>query len=284
MASAGAGIGESFARFGNELPIVGTGLEVKFQNAEGSGVAQFAVGLWFDEGAVILTACTEDELANAASRIRSGVRSLWGEAFVIVVVTADNDVRVAIVEGLEKRLDGEVVAMGAAGAEERLVPIGQGASGRVCSEIGAKPFFLRRTGFAATNVLTFAIQHNNVPSAEFVAVVAGLRVTGSGAKIVEVRRGAGSVKLVVAGSRAGAGFHAAPSLVVTCEVFLAAIRISKITDGHDRAGNLYEQFCRGFGTGKVLAVGDVTSSDEDSCLIRRRGGRGRNTVPGSERH
>src|SRR5258708_24962570 len=116
MESAGAGMGKSFAGFGNERPIVGTGFEVKFQNAEGSGVAQFAVGLWFDEGAVILTACTDNELANAASRIRCGVRSLRGEALVIVVVTADNDVRVVIVEGLEKRLDGEVVAIGAAGA------------------------------------------------------------------------------------------------------------------------------------------------------------------------
>jgi len=65
-----------------------------------------------------------------------------GEALVIVVVASDDDIGVVIEECLEKRLDGEVVAMGAAGAEERLVPIGQGASGRVCSEIGAKPFFL----------------------------------------------------------------------------------------------------------------------------------------------
>src|SRR4029077_959356 len=119
--------------------------------------------------------------------------------------------------------------------------------------------------------LTFAIQHNNVPSAEFVAVVAGLWVTGSGAKVDKVRRGAGSVKLVVAGSRAGAGFHAAPSLVVATEILLAAIRISKITDGHDRAGNLYEQFCRGFCARKILAVSDVTGSDKNCHLIAGRG-------------
>src|SRR4029077_7621560 len=96
MARAAAGIGESFARFGDELSIVGAGLEGKFQDAESGGIAQFAVGLWFDEGAVILTACTDDELANAAGGICHGIRSLRSEALVIVVVTADDDIRVAI--------------------------------------------------------------------------------------------------------------------------------------------------------------------------------------------
>jgi len=139
----------------------------------------------------------------------------------------------------------------------------------VCGKIGAKPFFLRRTGFAAADILAFAIQYDDVPSAEFVAVVAGLWVTGSEAKIVEVRRGARSMKLVVAGSRAGARFHAAPSLVVTCEIFFAAIRVGEITDGHDGARDLDEQFCRGFCARKILAVSDVTGPDKDGCLIGR---------------
>jgi len=113
--------------FRDELPIVGAGLEGKLQDTEGSGIAQFTVGLRVDEGAVIFAPGADDELANATRRICRGIRSLRGEALVIVVVTADDDLGVVIEECLEKRLDGEVVAMGAAGAEERLVPVGEGA-------------------------------------------------------------------------------------------------------------------------------------------------------------
>src|SRR5229473_2372301 len=47
-----------------------------------------------------------------------------------------------IVKSLEEGLDGEVVAVDAAGTEERLVPIGEGAGGGMRGEIGAEPLFL----------------------------------------------------------------------------------------------------------------------------------------------
>jgi len=47
--------------------------------------------------------------------------------------------------------------MGAAGAEQRLVPIGKSAGGGMRGKIGAKPLFLRRTGFAAADVLAFTV-------------------------------------------------------------------------------------------------------------------------------
>src|SRR5258707_7408010 len=134
-------------------------------------------------------------------------------------------------------------------------------------EIGAQPFFLGRTGLTAADILAFAIQRNDVPGSKFVAVVAGLWVTGGGAKIVEVRGGAGSMKFVIAGGRPGTGFCATPSLVVTDEILLAAIRIGEVADSHDGAGELIKEFCRGFGTGEVLAIGDVASTDENRGLI-----------------
>src|SRR5229473_2324591 len=134
-------------------------------------------------------------------------------------------------------------------------------------EIGAQPFFLGRTRFTAADILAFAIQDDNVPRSQFIAVVAGLRVTGGGAKIVEIRGGAGSMKFVVAGGRPGTGFCTTPSLVVTDKILLAAIRIGEVADSHDGASELVEELGGGFRAGKVLAIGDVASTDENRGLI-----------------
>src|SRR6267154_195596 len=216
---------------------------------------------------MVLAAGTNDKFANAVRGISSAIGILRGKAFVIMVVAADNHVGVGIVECLEERLHSEVVAVGAARTEERFVPIGQLARGRMGGEIGAQPFFLGRTGFTAADILAFAIQHNDVPGSQFVAVVAGLWVTGGGAKIVEVRGGAGSMKFVIAGGRPGTGFCATPSLVVTDEILLAAIRIGEVADSHDGAGELVEELGGGFGAGKILTIGDVASTDENRRLI-----------------
>src|SRR3989442_9371129 len=112
-------------------------------------------------------------------------------------------------------------------------------------EIRAQPFFLRRTGVTTADILAFAIQHNDVPRSQFVAVVSGLWVTGSGAKIIEVRGGAGGAKFMVAGRRSCAGFYAAPRFIVANKIFLAAFRIGEVADGHDGTGELIEEFCRG---------------------------------------
>jgi hypothetical protein len=61
-----------------------------------------------------------DEFANAALGIGGAIRRWRGEALVIVVMAADHDIGVGVVERLEKWLNGEVVAMRAAGTEERL--------------------------------------------------------------------------------------------------------------------------------------------------------------------
>src|SRR5712664_4793464 len=104
-----------------------------------------------------------------------------------MIVTVDHDIRVAFIERLEERLYGEVVAVRPAGAEERLVPIGEGAGRRMRREVRAQPFILGRTGLAAADGLALAVQHDDVPRTKFVAVIAGLQVTGSSAKIMKVR-------------------------------------------------------------------------------------------------
>src|SRR5229473_2434009 len=238
VAFAAAGIGEGLPCFRNELPVVAAGLEGELQDSEGSGITQFAVGLWFDEGAVILAAGANDEFANAARGIGGAIGRLRGEALVIVVVAGDHNIGVGFVERLEERLNGEVVAVGAAGTEERLVPIGERAGGGMRGEIGTQPFFLGRTGFAAADVLAFAVQHDDVPRSEFVAVVAGLWVAGSGAKIVEIGCCTSGMKLVIARCGPGARFYAAPGIVVAGKIFLAAVRIGEVADRHYGKGEL----------------------------------------------
>src|SRR3981189_2045769 len=119
-------------------------------------------------------------------------------------------------------------------------------------EISTQPFFLGRTGFATADVLALAVQHDDVPRSEFVAVVASLRVTGGGSEIVEIGCRTSGMKLVIARCGPGARFYAAPGLVVAGEIFLAAVRIGEVADSHYSAGDLDEQFCGGFRSGKIL--------------------------------
>src|SRR5258708_40061541 len=142
LAFAAPVIGEAVPGFGNELPVVGVGLERELQDAEGSRIAQFAVGLWRAERTVILAAGANDEFADAARGIGRAIGRLRGKTLVIVIVAGDHDIRVGFVERLEERLNSEVVAVGATGAKERLGPIGKGAGGGMGGEIGAQPVFL----------------------------------------------------------------------------------------------------------------------------------------------
>jgi len=200
VASAAAGIGEGLPRFGNELPLVRAGLESELEDTEGSGIAYFTVGLHLAERAMILATRTDDEFTDAALGIGGALWRLGGEALVVVVVAANNDFSVGVVEGLPERLHRQIIAVRTAGTEKRLVPVSESTGGGMRGKIGAQPFFLGGTGFAAADVLAFAIQDDDVPRSEFVAVVAGLRVASGRAKIIEIRRGTGSVELVIAGA------------------------------------------------------------------------------------
>ena len=75
------------------------------------------------------------------------------------------------------------------------------------------------------------------------------------------------MKFVIAGGRPGTGFCTTPSLVVTDEILLRAIRIGEVADGHDGARELVEELGGGFRAGKVLAIGDVASTNENRGLI-----------------
>src|SRR5216684_3490620 len=104
-------------------------------------------------------------------------------------------------------------------------------------EIGAQPLFLGGAGSAAADILAFAIQDDNVPGSQFVAIVAGLWVTGSGAKIIEIRCPASGMKLVIAYCGAGARFYATPGLVVADKILFRAIGIGEVASRECACGN-----------------------------------------------
>jgi hypothetical protein len=142
MTIAAAGIGEALPCLRNKLPVVAVGLERELQDPERRGVSQFAVRFRIAKGTMILTPSPSDEFANATLGIWGAFRVLRCETFIVMVVTVDDDVGVGLIERLEERLYGEVVAVGAAGTEKRLVPIREGTSNGVCGKVRAQPFFL----------------------------------------------------------------------------------------------------------------------------------------------
>src|SRR4029077_7442902 len=117
VTDAGAGIGEALPCFRDELPVVGAGLKSKFQDAEGGGIAHFAVGLWFAEGTMVFAAGADDEFADAAWRIGNAIGSLRCEALVIMVMAADDYVGIGFIESLPESLHSQIVSMRAAGTE-----------------------------------------------------------------------------------------------------------------------------------------------------------------------
>ena len=73
---------------------------------------------------------------------------------------------------------------------------------------------------------------------------------------------------MISGGRTGAIFHAPPGFVVALEVRGGAVGVSEIADSHHSCGNFVEQVCGGFGSGEVLAIGNVARSDQHRNIFR----------------
>src|SRR5690349_2035605 len=138
-------------------------------------------------------------------------------------------------------------------------------------EVGTEPALLGRAGIAAAHVDAFAVEDDDVPGSQLIAVITGSGVASGSAKIVEIGSGGRGVELMIARGRARAGLHASPGLVVAGEIFFAAVGIGQVTDGDDGAGNLLEEFGGGFRSGKVAAIGDVAGADENGDHLRSLG-------------
>src|SRR5450432_310941 len=244
----------------------------------------FTVGLEGSHGAVgILAAAADYEFADAVIVVELAVGILRGEAFVIVVVAVDDDVGSGLEECIPERLHERVVTVLAAGAEQRLVPVSESAAVSGTSEILREPLALGRVGVAPSDLVAFAVDDDDVPGSEIVAVVALFRVAGGGAKIARIAGSAVAVVFVIADSGPCAILEPPPGGTVTIrELLVGTIRIGEVADGEDGAWNLVDELGGGFSTIELAARGDVTGADEDwvggsGCfrfLLRQCGGRG----------
>ena len=98
MTSASTGIGEGFAGFGNELPIVAIRPQGQFEDTESVGVAQFAVRDDCSEGPLVLAASANDKFPNTARGIGNAVRALRSEALVVVIMPVHDEISVSVIK------------------------------------------------------------------------------------------------------------------------------------------------------------------------------------------
>ena len=235
----------------------------EFEDAEGVGVADFAREERCAERAMILAAGAYDEFADSVREIRLPVGILRRKALVVVIVTIHDHRRVSGVEVLPKRLHLEVVAMRAAGTEERLVPVRESAGGGMRLQVLAQPLFLRRTRLAAADLGAFAVEYDDMPGTNIVAVITRERIACRGSEIIEIRCCAAGMKFMIAGRRACARFELSPSRsVAIVKLLRRAGGIGVVSCGKNFAGDFVEEFCSRLRAGKVRAIGDVTRADE----------------------
>src|SRR2546421_4700882 len=95
-----------------------------------------------------------------------------------------------------------------------MVPHGQGAERAMRGEIRAEPLFLRRTD----RDVVAAIEHDDVPRAQFIAVVASTPRPRHGAEIREIRHAGVGLVLVVPGSGTRSPAVPAPGWLIAVAV------------------------------------------------------------------
>src|SRR5579862_8615220 len=144
------------------------------------------------------------------------------------------------------------------------MPICQRASRRMCAQILSQPRLLGRTRLAPANILALSVECHDVPSAQFVAVVAFRRIAGSRTEIVEVRSAARAVKLVIPRDGTRSRLKCAPGFVITIrEFFRSSIGERQVADGGNGAWDSFDDVGGSLCAGNDGAVRDVTRRQQD---------------------
>src|SRR5207247_2250777 len=174
------------------------------------------------------------------------------EALVVVLVARDDDIGAGIVQRLPQRLGGRGAAVLAARAEARVVPVGKSAARRVPGEVGTEPLLLRRAGRRGD----VAVEGDDVPRPDGVAVVPLPGVARERAEVRVIRRRGGAVVLVIARRRARARLVTSPGAVVAARVIgRTPVGIRVVARGEHDAGQRVEQ------RGVVFTAGDNAYPD-----------------------
>src|SRR5438876_8698732 len=154
-------------------------MEGELEHAERVRLVRFAVGNEVGEDAMrVLAARAYDKFANAMLRISFSVWILEREAFVIMIVAVNYDVCAGMIQKLPKWLDLNVIAMGQAGTEQRLVKIGQRASGHTIRQVLLQPLPLLGGSGTSAHRSALAVQRDDVPLSEIVTVIGLCWVAG----------------------------------------------------------------------------------------------------------
>src|SRR5688572_12738630 len=101
-----------------------------------------------------------------------------------MVMSHQHNLRTVVVERLPEWAGAGAAPM-VPGAKARVMHVGEGAGRGMGGEVAAQPLLLGRAGTHAD----VAVEHDDVPGPEVVAVVARGGVAGGTAEIVEVGRG-----------------------------------------------------------------------------------------------
>src|SRR4051812_48145055 len=160
---------------------------------------------------MMLLATRADHDLTHSGRARRSRLGHWGEAFVVVGVTVQDQVGARLSQDLPQWRDTWLLAgVGASrgGVSEArtqgVVPHGRDAPARMGGQVSAQPSLLRRAGVAG-HLVAVGVQGDHVPAPDVEGVVALRRVAGSASEVAEVtRRGPRRVVVfMVAGHRAG---------------------------------------------------------------------------------
>jgi hypothetical protein len=182
-----------------------------------------------------LSARTDDELTDTL-RVGDRVGVLEREAFVVVVVRAQDDIGVVLVEHAPERVGAGVAAVVGAGGEARLVPVGEDAGLVGREQVTSQPLHLGRCGRG----VDLGVQRDHMPRAEVEGVVplasfaCRTVVHADAVEVVEVAGRARRQVLVVSDPGSRDGLVDPPALVVALRVLrCGALLVLGVAKGED---------------------------------------------------
>ena len=265
MAGSRARVDERVARDRDEFPRVAAVVERELEHARRRVVPHFAVLGDGTEREVPQAARADDDLANAVGRVGDAIGGLRREPLVVAAVGVDHELHARGVQVVPHGLQG--AADGAyAGKEAREVPVGELALGGARREVVLEPHLL---GGAGAHV-EVAVQHDDMPGAQVVAVVTLVLLSRGPAEVVEVARGVLGVVFDVARGRPGARFLRPPGGVIAVLVIRARPVGGGVVAGREHgAGNPPKQLRRLLVAG-ARARRDVAGTDEYCCCAWRQ--------------
>src|SRR5712664_311466 len=167
-----------------EPPAVTKRAQGQYQDTKCCVVPGDTVRLNLLEPVVALAAGPDDKFAQAR-RVGVAERVLWGETFVIVLVSVEHYVGMGSKQVPPEGAVGRFVAM-LARAESRLMPVRERARGRMLPQVCREPPLLRGSAETAADEGAFSVQRDQVPGAQVEAVVATAGRARGSAKVAVV--------------------------------------------------------------------------------------------------